>query len=159
MPNRSTKIALFVVVFGHLPKQPADLTDLPSALLKLEEILNSVEDIHKWVHDNNDAANSKYKKDADLTWKEQVFEVGDFVIIQIHCGRFSVRSYFKLKNRNFGPCQILKKISDMVHLLEEFNMTPTFNVGDLIKYYPPLAVEVSHSRSNEPDVGSRPPCI
>lgn len=53
--------------------------------------------------------------------------------------------YSKLKAKFFGPCEIQKKINENAYvtdLPEEFNISSTFNVSDLKKYYAPKAVEL-----------------
>lgn len=56
-----------------------------------------------------------------------------------------------MKNRNFGPCQILKKISNnayVIDLPQEFQMSNIFNVTDLRKYHPPTDNDLNHSLLN-----------
>lgn len=72
-------------------------------------------------------------------------------MVHLRKGIFPVGSYSKLKNRNFGPCQVLKKIQNNAYvnidLPEEYNMSSTFNVANLIKYYPPQPDLKEHLRT------------
>lgn len=107
-----------------------------NTLPKVGEPLKNIEDIHDWVKQNISNSNDKYKQDADKTKRKINFEEREFVMAHLCKGRFPVGCYSKLKNQNFGPCQITKKINDngyQVDLPEEFNMSFTFNVVDLRK--------------------------
>lgn len=87
-----------------------------------------------------------YKERPDRFKRFQNFEENELVIVHLK-DRFPAGLYSKLKDRNFGSCTILRKINGMVlcHQHEfnivdfppEFNMSSTFNVTDLRKYYPP----------------------
>lgn len=73
------------------------------------------------------------KTHADRTKRFQNFEVGDFGMVHLHKHRFPAGTYSKLKTKNFGPCEILKKINDnafVVDLLLEFTMSATFNISE-----------------------------
>ena len=54
-------------------------------------------------------------------------------------GRFPIRTYSKLKMRNFGPCKILKKFDSgnayKVELPNDKDISPIFSVVDLHEYY------------------------
>lgn len=148
MPNRSTKVAPFFTVYGLLPKQPMDLHLEVNALPKVGELLNDVEDIHE-VKENINEENEKYRRKIS-------FEEGEFIMVHLRKGRFPTGSFFKLKNRNFGPCQITKKISDIVNIVDlpyEFNMSSTFIVADLRKYYPPIQSKAKQLRTIAPEEG------
>lgn len=75
-------------------------------------------------------------------------------MVHLRKGRFPQGNYSKLKNKNFGPCQIIRKISNnayKVDLPTEFNMSDIFNISDLRKYYPPIPIANSHLRTNVAD--------
>lgn len=88
------------------------------------------------VQKDSNNANQKYKESADESRRVKNYEVGDFVMVHLHKDRQSSRNYSKLKAKNFGPCEILKKIDEnayLVDLPEQFNISPTFNIFDLEK--------------------------
>jgi len=65
--------------------------------------------------------------------------VGEFVVVHLHKDRHPAGSYFKLKAKKIGPHEI-KKINGNAYVVDipsEFNMSLTFNVSNLRKYYPP----------------------
>ena len=65
--------------------------------------------LHKEVKLKLEQSNHNYKKKVDKTRIHHVFEVGDEVMFHLKKGRFLVRTYSKLKMKNFGPCKILRK--------------------------------------------------
>ena len=140
MPNRSTGLAPFIVAYGHLPKNVMDISSIPTENRKVEDILENSKTIHKQVVEALTRSNDLYKTRADKSRRAISFTEGELVMVHLKKERFPAGSYSKLKDRNFGPCKILKKISDnayVIDLPQEFNMSSTFNVADLRKFYPP----------------------
>lgn len=61
-------------------------------------------------------------------------------MVHLSKDRYPVRTYSKLSDKKIGPCEILRKIDEnayVVDLPENFNISSTFNITDLRKYYPP----------------------
>ena len=67
------------------------------------------------------------------------FQVGDEVMVHLRKERFQVGTYNKLKMKKFGPCKIMKRHDSRnayeVELPAELNISPVFNILDLIEYY------------------------
>jgi len=138
MPNRSIGCAPFLEAYGHLPKNVMDVNSINSENRTVEEIIDNNKAVYKQVIEALQKNNLKYKELADKHKRFQKFE-GELVMVHLKKERFPAGTYSKLKNRNFGPCKILKKVNDnafIVDLPKEFNMYATFNVADLKKYYP-----------------------
>lgn len=60
------------------------------------------------------------------------------VIVYLRKNCFLAKIYNKLKNKNFDPYQILKKINDNVYVVDlpkDITISPPFNVVDLFKYH------------------------
>jgi len=82
-------------------------------------------------------------------------------MVHLHKDTHASGLYSKLKARNFGPCEILRKINDNAYVIDvhaDFNMSSIFNVSDLRKYYPP-ETEVQKLRTialgeRSPDTGA-----
>lgn len=61
-------------------------------------------------------------------------------MVHLHKNRFPAGTYCNLQNRKYGPCHILKKISDNAYVVElpkNMFISPTFNIADLFEYHPP----------------------
>ena len=72
-----------------------------------------------------------------MTHRLHSFTEGDLVYAYFLNGRFMRGTYNKLKLKKTGPCNILKRISNNINVLEfleELNISSTFNVVDLYKY-------------------------
>jgi len=81
----------------------------------------------------------KYKRRADLSRREQNFEVGDRVLSHLMREIFPKGEYNKLKFKKIGPCRILKNNYANYYELElplGVGISPIFNVAYLYKYEP-----------------------
>ena len=60
-------------------------------------------------------------------------------MVHLKKGRFSVRTYSKLKMKKFCPCRILRKFDNgnayEVKLSDDMDISPIFNVVDMYKYH------------------------
>ena len=67
------------------------------------------------------------------------FQIGDEDMIHLRKEHFPVDTYNKLKMKKFGPCKIVKRHDFRnvyeVELPVELNISPVFNISDLIEYY------------------------
>ena len=98
-----------------------------------------MESLHKEVKLKLEESNQKYKENVDKSRRHHIFQVGDEETVHLKKGIFLVRTYNKLKIKNFGPCKILKKFDSgngyEVELPNDMDISPIFNVTDLYKYH------------------------
>ena len=102
-----------------------------------EEFASEIQAIHEQVKQQLQGRNIKYKGRVDLSRKEVRFEVGDLVLAHLRKERFPKKQYNKLKFKNIGPCNILRKFSTNSYEIElppNVGISPIFNVTDLYKY-------------------------
>ena len=83
--------------------------------------------------------NTQYKDTTYLKRRYKEFYIGDEVMVLLQKEHFLVGTYNKLKMKKFGPCKIVKR-NDFgnayeVELFVELNISPVFNISDLIEYY------------------------
>ena len=84
-------------------------------------------------------ANAKYKATANKQRNQQLFEVGDQVMIFLRKERIPIGIYKKLQPRKYGAYMIVFKINDNVYfneLSESMFISKTFNVADLFLFHP-----------------------
>jgi hypothetical protein len=156
MLNRSTRKTPFQIVYCCPPRHALDLVPLPKLpglSIAAENMADRIKSIQEEVRQNLEASNAKYKTAADKKRRVQTFQEGDLVMVYLRKGRLPVGAYNKLKDKKYGPFQILQKINDnayVVNLPADMAISPTFNIADLYEYHPPnmASSHLTHSRSS-----------
>lgn len=142
MHNRSTGCATLVAAYGHLPKTVLDVNNGPSVHKKVKEIIEANRTVHKQVEEAISTANAKCKVGANKQgeyntfWKEN-WPWCTSERINIQKGLTPNSKIKKLNLARSSRRSMIMPNAYVVDLLDEFNMSPTFNVADLRKYYPP----------------------
>ncbi|PKU67182.1 hypothetical protein MA16_Dca013606 [Dendrobium catenatum] len=159
MVNRSTVKSPFSIVYTKLPNLALDVVVLPkcksgAASTFMSQYSQMLEEVH--THLTN--ANLKYKAAADTRRRQQLFKVGDLVMVRLRRERFPPGAYSKLSRRKIGPVPIIAKINDNAYTVElpaDQNTSPTFNVSDIWPYHPPdnSVITISSSESSSSDAG------
>ncbi|PKU70598.1 hypothetical protein MA16_Dca008715 [Dendrobium catenatum] len=159
MVNRSTGKSPFSIVYTKIPNLALNVVVLPkcksgAAAKFTSHYTKMLEDVH--THLTN--ANMKYKAAADVHRRQQLFNVGDLVMVRLRRERFPPGTYSKLSRRCIGPVPIIAKINDNAYTVElpaDQNTSPTFNVSNISLYHPPdpAVIEVSSSKLSSSDAG------
>ncbi|PKU85737.1 hypothetical protein MA16_Dca018592 [Dendrobium catenatum] len=157
MPNRSTGKAPFTIVYTKAPNTTVDLTILPKC--KSTEAAAYSKDysqILNEVRQQLTSANQRYKEAADKHRRQQLFNVGDLVMVRLRRERFAPGEYSKLARRKIGPVPIISKFNDNAYRVElppGYNTSSTFNVADIWPYHSsddaPISISSSESSSSE----------
>ncbi|XP_057550678.1 uncharacterized protein LOC130828735 [Amaranthus tricolor] len=108
--------------------------------MEAEEMIKQMEAVHKQVRDNLETTNSKYKQQADKNLKmRQPIKEGDLVWVYLRKERFPHLRKNKLMPRAIGPFPVTKQFGKNafeVQLPAEYNISHTFNIGDLTLHKP-----------------------
>nr|GFA01863.1 reverse transcriptase domain-containing protein [Tanacetum cinerariifolium] len=100
--------------------------------------------------------NMQYQHRVNQHRKSVVFNEGDLVWIHLRKERFPRGRFGKLRPRADGPFKVLKRINDNAYKIElpgHYNVSATFNVGDLTPYVPSDNDVVTDLRSSPFYVG------
>ena len=142
-PSHATKFSPFECVYGTNPLLPVSLIDLPvcdSKSMEAEDMIKQMEAVHKQVHDNLEITNTKYKQQTDKHLRgRQPIKEGDLVWVYLRKERFPQLRKNKLMPRAIGPYPVKKQYGENafeIQLLAEYNISSTFNIGDLTLYEP-----------------------
>jgi len=78
----------FEVVHGYQPRQPVDLILMAPYYTRMSKsaasLVSHIHDLYKEINTQIQKSNANYKAYADLHKKSQEFNVGDYVMVQIH---------------------------------------------------------------------------
>ncbi|XP_038697971.1 uncharacterized protein LOC119995522 [Tripterygium wilfordii] len=127
----------FEAAYGFQPKAPLDLHSLPRKLRPSEvalEFADHFKSVHAEVKRRIILSNDKYKKSADLHFRHEELQVGDWVLVRLRAERFPSGSYHKLHARRAGPYQVKKQRGPNAYLVElpdTLKISPIFNIEDL----------------------------
>nr|GEU35783.1 retrotransposon protein, putative, Ty1-copia subclass [Tanacetum cinerariifolium] len=150
----STGKSPFFVVYGHNPFTPLDLTPCPRAdhfNPEGETWAKQIQELHMQVRERIIKHNMQYQHRANQHRKRMVFDEGDLVWIHLRKERFSGGHFGNLRPRADGPFKVLKRINDNAYKIElprHYNVSATFNVGNLTPYVPTDNDVVTDSRSS-----------
>ena len=143
--NRSssyaTKHSPFQCVYGENLLLRINLTHVNLNDKKQRDAVEQAENLmklHKVIRENINKANERCKQKADGKNKSRTpLEIGDLVWVHLRKERFPQLRKNKLMPRAAGPFPITTKFGDNVYQVElpvEYNITNTFNIGELQLY-------------------------
>ena len=89
--------------------------------------------LHKEISDEI-KQNVNYKLGADIRKKFKIFNVGDYVMVQIRLKRFPPETVKKLHACNAGPFKILNKLNNNSYVIDLADISYIFNVKNLVDY-------------------------
>jgi hypothetical protein len=121
MLNQSTGKAPFKVVYGRTPRLAIDLAalpKLPGVSVAVEHLAERVKATQEGVRRHLEKSYAKYKAAADKGRRSKIFQEGDLVMVFLRKGRLPTGVSGKLRNKKYGPCKILKKITDNAYVVD-----------------------------------------
>ncbi|KAI0503667.1 hypothetical protein KFK09_014602 [Dendrobium nobile] len=141
MPNRSTGLCPFSIVYTKMPNHIVDVAVLPKCKSSIAtQSAEQFSNVIKEVQDKLIESNTKYKEDRDKHRRQVNFKPGELVMLRFRRDRFPAGPCPKLNPKKFGPYPILRKINDNAYIIDlpkDISTSATFNVTDIYPYHPP----------------------
>ena len=140
VPNRTTGISPFKVVYGLDPLGPLDLVPRPldqKPSADAEQRVKEIQHLHEKVRVRIRKSNLSYSTQANKHRRERVFQPGDLVWIHLRKERFPAQRKTKLIPRANGPFEVLERINDNAYKVDlpiDYGVSAIFNVADLSPY-------------------------
>ena len=110
----------FSIVYMKCPNHALDLVKLPkipSLSVVAGDLAKQVQEVQADVKNKLEKANEKYKMEVDKHRQFKSFDVGDEVMVFISKARMQ-GGHSKLKQRKYGPYQIVKKINNNSYVVD-----------------------------------------
>lgn len=139
--NRSTGFSPFQVACGIVPRCPLDLALLPDPKRlhkQSSDFVTTLQETHKLVVRNLEAATERYKARADSHQRQLIFALGDLVWVVLTKDRLPTHEYNKLRSRKIGPVTVLERINENAYRLQlpdHIKTANVFNVKFLSKFH------------------------
>jgi hypothetical protein len=135
-----TKMCLFKIIYGFLPRAPIDFMPLPSSKKLNFDATQCAElmlKLHETTKENIECMNAKYKISGDIGRKHLDFAPSDLVWLHLRKEWFPDLRKSKLMPRADGMFKVLKKINENAYKLDlsvDFGVSHTFNIIYLKPY-------------------------
>jgi transposase InsO family protein len=143
VPNETTGVAPFMLVFGHLPKGPLAIlkehwsgeTDLPldfgkSTTEYLADLRDKLETAQSYATSHTQRAQNRYANHYNLRSKDKCSDVGDQVLILMPDTTAS-----KTFSRWKGPATVVEKKSPQSYIVEINDARQHIHANHLRKFY------------------------
>jgi len=140
MPNRTTSVSPFKIVYGSDPLGPLDLIPRPmdqKPSADAEERVAEIQKLHEKVQARNEKSNQAYAVQANKHRRQRVFQPGDSVWVHLQKEHFPTKRKMKLIPRADDPFEILECINDNAYEVDspsDYGVSATFKVTDLSPY-------------------------
>ena len=149
--NRSTGKNHFQIVNGYSLRIPIDLVPLPPYMCvskPVENFAKQIYDLHVEIRRKISLSNAEYKLVVDVYRRSKEFNVGEYVIVRIRPEIIQKTFSKKLYARVMGPYFIIRKLRSNAYLLDlpnDMDISPIFNVKDLLPYQDTFEPSTLHS--------------